>query len=155
MFRTQTLFGAPLALAALLLLAACTGSSGTSENQISDSQAVPVPDEPVADEPQADALPPPSGPLKAADIMQALSEKTFNYTKGSKAGTVTYFKDGTFSYTESGKGAGTGIWQASEGKLCESYNPTSFLPKGTRSECHPFTSTGSNYVAGQMQLTPA
>jgi hypothetical protein len=157
MFFSKARFNPCLAITALLL-AACTTSS--SDNQISDSQAVPVPDEPqadqpVADEPQADSLPPPSGPLKAADIMQALSEKTFNYTKGSKAGTVTYFKDGTFSYTETGKGAGTGIWQASDGKLCASYNATSFLPKGTRSECHPFTSTGGNYTAGQMQLKPA
>lgn len=153
-------FNAFLAAAALLLLAACTSSSGTSESSIADSQAVPVPDEPQADEPlgdepQADALPPPSGPLKANDIMQALSEKTFNYTKGKKAGTVTYFRDGTFSYTETGKGAGTGVWQASDGKLCESYNATSFLPKGTRSECHPFTSAGGGYTAGQTQLSPA
>lgn len=104
---------------------------------------------------ESTALPPQSGPFKAADIMQALSEKTFSYTKGPKSGTVTYYGDGTFSYTETGKGAGTGIWQASDGKLCESFNATSFLPKGTRSECHPFTSTSSGYVAGQTQLSPA
>jgi hypothetical protein len=139
-----------LSFAAFLLLAACSSSSTTSENDIGDAQTVPVPDEP-----QADALPEPTGPMTAANIMQTLSDKTFNYTAGAKAGTVSYYADGTFSYTEVGKGAGTGVWQASDGKLCQAYNPTSFLPRGTRSECHPFTASGGSYTAGQTQLSPA
>jgi hypothetical protein len=39
-----------------------------------------------------------------------------------------------------GKGTGTGIWTAADGKLCEARNPTSFLPKGTPSSCTAITS---------------
>ena len=51
-------------------------------------------------------------------------------------------------------GTGTGIWQASNGKLCEARNPTGFLPKGTPSVCNPITSDGSKLTAGALQLIP-
>ena len=98
--------------------------------------------------------PVPSGPLKAAEIMQALSNRTFKYTRGSRTGTVTFNSDGTFGYEEVGKGPGTGVWQASDGALCEAFDPTSFLPQGTRSECQPFKSAGGNFFAGSARFEP-
>ena len=97
--------------------------------------------------------PPPAvstGPMKAGDIMRALSGNSFRYTRsGNRAGTTTFNSDGTFSYQESGKGEGTGIWQASDGSLCEAFNPTSFLPRGTRTECQPFKQSAEGaYSAG-------
>lgn len=92
----------------------------------------------------------PTGPMKAGDIMRILSGNSFRYTRGgSRTGTTTFNSDGTFSYQESGKGEGSGIWQASDGSLCEAFNPTSFLPRGTRTECHPFAQTAQGrYSAG-------
>src|SRR5947199_10163997 len=99
--------------------------------------------------------PPSSGPVRAAQIMQLLASKSFTYTRsGGRKGTVLFNADGTFSYNETGKGEGTGVWQASEGKLCQAFDPTSFLPKGTRSECAPFTIDGGSYVAGNARFNP-
>jgi hypothetical protein len=95
-----------------------------------------------------------SGPLKAAEIMQALSNRSFKYTRGPRTGTVTFNSDGTFGYEEVGKGPGTGVWQASDGALCEAFDPTSFLPQGTRSECQPFKSAGGNFFAGSARFEP-
>ena len=126
-----------------VLLAAC--SSGDTAADLAATE--PVTMQPI--EPQ------PSGPLTAAQISTALSERNFSYAAQGRKGTITYYGDGTFSYEEAGKGPGTGLWQASDGKLCEARNPTSFLPKGTPSVCSPFTSDGTIYTAGTMQLTPA
>lgn len=92
--------------------------------------------------------------MKAAEIMQALSNRTFKYTRGSRTGTVTFNSDGTFGYEEVGKGPGTGVWQASDGALCEAFDPTSFLPQGTRSECQPFKTAGGNFFAGSARFEP-
>ena len=112
----------------------------------------------TAETPVVETAPPPvtSGPLKASQIMQALSERSFRYRRGGgRSGTVTFHGDGTFDYNEDGKGAGTGIWQASDGKLCEAFDPVSFMPKGTRSECKPFGAEGATYVAGDARFSPA
>jgi hypothetical protein len=111
-----------------------------------------APSEPVVQQPTLAPLP--TGPLTAPQIMGALKERTFRYSGAGRNGTVTYYGDGTFSYEEAGKGPGTGIWQASNGKLCEARNPTSFLPKGTPSTCQPISSTGGSFIVGQMQLLP-
>ena len=105
-------------------------------------------------EPETQVAPAPSGPLKAAEIMQALSNRTFKYTRGSRTGSVTFNSDGTFGYEEVGKGPGTGVWQASDGALCEAFDPTSFLPQGTRSECQPFKAAGGNFFAGSARFEP-
>jgi hypothetical protein len=96
----------------------------------------------------------PIGPMTAADISRVLGERKFTYAMPGRKGTVMFYRDGTFEYDEAGKGAGTGIWQASDGKLCEARNPTSFLPKGTPSVCSPITSDGTRLTAGTMQLIP-
>jgi hypothetical protein len=92
----------------------------------------------------------PTGPMKAGDIMRVLSGNSFRYTRPvNRSGTTTFHSDGTFTYQESGKGEGTGIWQASDGSLCEAFNPTSFLPRGTRTECQPFKQSAQGaYSAG-------
>jgi hypothetical protein len=134
-----------LALAAAgLALAACS-SGGSSKPDLA-----PV-DPAISMQPVA---PLPTGSLKAADITRALADRRFSFASSGRKGTITYFKDGTFEYDETGKGTGTGIWQASDGKLCEARNPTSFLPKGTPSTCSSITSDGSRFTVGSMQLIP-
>jgi hypothetical protein len=142
-----------------LLLTACA-SRGTVQDSGPDLAAEPTPDlapdlapgEPIAAEP---VEPLPTGPLNAKQITNALKERSFKYVAGSRKGTITYFADGTTSYKETGKGEGTGLWQASDGKLCEARNPTSFLPKGTPSTCSSFSANGSSFTAGSTKLTPA
>jgi hypothetical protein len=115
------------------LLAACS----SSDSHLDDTST----------NPGVTAPPPtvPAGPMKAGDIMRILSGNSFKYTRdGNRTGTTTFNSDGTFSYREEGKGEGSGIWQASDGSLCEAFNPTSFLPRGTRTECQPFQQTTQN-----------
>ena len=121
---------------AALLLGACSSSSDKTEI-----------DDPGVTDPGPTV---PTGPLKAGDIMRILSGNSFRYTRAvNRTGTTTFHPDGTFSYQEDGKGEGTGIWQASDGSLCEAFNPTSFLPRGTRTECHPFKQSADGaYSAG-------
>jgi len=92
--------------------------------------------------------------MKAAEIMRTLSGKSFRYTRGSISGTMTFMSDGTFTYQETGKGNGSGVWQASEGQLCQARNPTPSLPKGSRSECSPFQPSGNGFKAGTTTLSP-
>ena len=131
-----------IALAALSL-AACS-SGGMNQPDL-------APAAPVATAPPA---PLPVGPMTAADITRVLAERKFTFATPGRKGTVTYFRDGTFEYDEAGKGMGTGIWQAADGKLCEARNPTSFLPKGTPSTCNPITSDGTRLTSGTLQLIP-
>jgi hypothetical protein len=127
-----------LMIVTALLLAACS-SSGTRMDDATNPAVTTAPPPTV-----------PAGPLKAGDIMRILSGNSFRYTRPiGRTGTTTFNSDGTFSYQETGKGEGTGIWQASDGSLCEAFNPTSFLPRGTRTECSPFKQTAQgSYSAG-------
>ncbi|QIG50088.1 hypothetical protein G5V57_21610 [Nordella sp. HKS 07] len=122
-----------------LLLGACSSSSTRV-----DDTGVSVPPPPTV----------PTGPMKAGEIMKILSGNSFRFTRaGNRTGTTTFNSDGTFSYQENGKGEGTGIWQASDGSLCEAFNPTSFLPRGTRTECSPFKQTSQGtYAAGSAMF---
>ena len=157
-----------VALGAVLL----TGLSGcTTGSKVDISEVQPAPEpapavddnglgadeaEPAPPEPDQTALvSPPGGKFAPKDITKALAGKTFAFSKAGRKGTVSYFSDGTFSYNEKGKGDGTGIWQASDGKLCEAFDPVSFLPKGTRSECVAFSVGDGAYQAGQKRLSPA
>jgi len=139
-----------------LSLCALAGCSSSHNDRVAvDDNPPPVTNPPpVEPNPTEPVVVENAGPLKAADIMRALSEKSFTYAAGPRAGTISYYGDGTFNYNEKGKGEGSGVWQASDGKLCQALNPTSFLPKGTRSECQPFGAKGGGYVAGSMRLTP-
>lgn len=139
-------------LSGLMLAAAALGLAACASSKSTPDLAPATPTAPVATAP---AAPLPVGTsLSAADISRALSERKFTYAAPGRKGTVTFYNDGTFEYAEAGKGTGTGIWQASNGKLCEARNPTSFLPKGTPSVCNPITSDGSKLTAGALQLIP-
>jgi hypothetical protein len=131
--------------AAGLALAACS-SSGTPKPDLAPVEPA-ITTQPVAPLPTGSSL-------KASDIAGALSERRFNFSSAGRKGTITYFRDGTFEYDETGKGTGTGIWTAADGKLCEARNPTSFLPKGTRSSCSAITSDGTRFTVGSTQLIP-
>ena len=144
---SRTISAVALAAAAFGLAACASGSKSTPDL----APAAPITTAPVAPAPQ----PLPVGTaLKAADISRALSERKFTYAAPGRKGTVTFYNDGTFEYDEAGKGTGTGIWQAADGKLCQARNPTSFLPKGTPSACAPITSDGTKLTAGPLQLIP-
>ena len=134
----------------LAMLAAC--SSNTPKN-VEVTGPAPAPP-PAAALPPSAGPAPRAGPMKAAEIMQTLSNKSFKYTRAGRSGTITFASDGTFTYQETGKGEGSGVWQASEGRLCEAFNPSSSLPKGTRSECFPFSWTGADYSAGDARYQP-
>jgi hypothetical protein len=127
-----------------LMLAGCS-SGGTSTPAIAPVEPA-VTMQPVA--------PLPTGAMTAGDITRAMADRRFSFASSGRKGTITYFKDGTFEYEETGKGTGTGIWQASDGKLCEARNPTSFLPKGTPSTCNKISSDGSRFTVGSTQLIP-
>ena len=137
----------PLALVALLTAAATLQACASGGKSTPDLAPVdPIITQPVA--------PLPTGALTAADITRAMAERKFSFATSGRKGTITYFKDGTFEYDEAGKGAGTGVWQAADGKLCEARNPTNFLPKGTPSTCSKITSDGTRFTAGSLQLIP-
>jgi hypothetical protein len=135
-----------LAVAVLLVVLQACSSNTREEADLSNvTSGTPPPNMPPAE----------NQTMKAAEIMQALSNKSFQYTRsGNRSGTITFSSDGTFVYQESGKGEGTGVWQASEGQLCEAFNPSNFLPKGSRSECRPFRWDGNAYFAGDAKLQP-
>ena len=134
-----------IALAASGLMLAGCSSGGTSTPAIAPVEPA-VTMQPVA--------PLPTGAMTAGDITRAMADRRFSFASSGRKGTITYFKDGTFEYEETGKGTGTGIWQASDGKLCEARNPTSFLPKGTPSTCNKISSDGSRFTVGSTQLIP-
>jgi hypothetical protein len=134
-----------IALAASGLVLAGCSSGGTSTPAIAPVEPA-VTMQPVA--------PLPTGAMTAGDITRAMADRRFSFASSGRKGTITYFKDGTFEYEETGKGTGTGVWQASDGKLCEARNPTSFLPKGTPSTCNKISSDGSRFTVGSTQLIP-
>ena len=144
MHRSNRILGHAALAAATFALAACSSGGSPAPNLAPVEPAITQ--QPVA--------PLPTGPMTAADITRALAERKFSFASAGRKGTVTYFRDGTFEYDETGKGIGTGVWQASDGKLCEARNPTNFLPKGTPSTCSKITSDGTRFSVGAMQLIP-
>lgn len=97
----------------------------------------------------------PMGPFTSTTIAQALGGRTFAYTEPNGSGTITFETDGTFSYQDSTRGSGTGVWQPSNDKLCEAFDPTAALPRGTPSQCKPFSSDGTAFTVGQRVMRPA
>jgi hypothetical protein len=144
----RALSGAGLAALALVL-AACSTTKPMPDLPPTDAGPPP---ETISPQPLG---PLPTGALSAAQITKALAERTYIYAAPGRKGTMTFYNDGTMSYQEAGKGEGTGLWQAADGKLCQALNPTSFLPKGTPSVCNPISSDGTRFTTGTMQLTPS
>jgi hypothetical protein len=139
--RPSPIFAKAPLWAGMILAAGLLAACSSSTKSLDDTSGPAVTAQPPAV---------PAGPMRAGDIMRILSGKTFRYTRPiNRTGTTTFNSDGTFSYQEDGKGEGSGIWQASDGSLCEAFNPTTFLPRGTRTECQPFTQTAEgSYTAG-------
>ena len=127
-------FRSVLAVSGILFVAACSSSNDTPNVSINEP------------EPQTETVP--QGPWKARNITEALSDRTFAYTDGKTSGQVTYNSDYTFSYREDGKGEGTGIWQPSDEQLCEAFDPTNFMPRGSPSRCHPFSAIDNTFAVG-------
>jgi hypothetical protein len=89
--------------------------------------------------------PQPIRTFSAGEIQQAISGKTFQYTRSDGSGFITYSGDGTFSYQDDAKGAGKGTWSVSNGQFCETYG-------STPQDCGIFKSTGDAYFAAQSRL---
>lgn len=131
-------------LLAALALAGCASTTSTAP--------------PLANYGQPAAPPPaalPTGPFTSTSIAQALGGKTFAYSSPGGNGTITFENDGTFSYQDATRGQGTGVWQPSNDKLCEAFDPTPALPRGTPSTCKPFTSDGTAFTVGDRVMRPA
>jgi len=96
----------------------------------------------------------PAGTLTGVQTTQVLSDRRFTFLLDGIKGSVTFHGDGTLSYRAAIAGEGTGVWRASDGGLCQTLNPTHFLPRGMRTVCYAFVSTGQEYRWGKAHYTP-
>jgi hypothetical protein len=81
-----------------------------------------------------------------AEIVTAISGKTFQYTRSDGSGFVTYNADGTLSFQDDSKGEGTGRWMTNGNEYCETFGATA------ATECGVFKSTGDAYFAANSRL---
>jgi hypothetical protein len=93
--------------------------------------------------------------LTADDITKAISGKSWRWTSPKNSGVTLYASDGTSLVQVDGKGTTTGKWQAKDGYLCESFAPSSFIPKGLPLSCKPISNQGSGFRVGEADFTLA
>ncbi len=108
------------ALAAALLLAACSTGGGRFEDTLS-----------------------------AAEIHTILAGKSWRFAGPNNSGVTLYASDGTSLVEVDGKGKTTGTWTTKDGQLCQSFAPAPFLPGGVAMTCLPFSGSGDSYRAGE------
>jgi acid phosphatase class B len=82
----------------------------------------------------------------AAEIVQSISGKTFQYTRADGNGFVTYNADGSFDFQDDTRGAGKGRWSANGQQYCEMFGA------GKPQECGVFKYTGDAYFAANSRL---
>jgi hypothetical protein len=84
--------------------------------------------------------------LTSADIGPRIIGKTFQYTRSTGNGFVTYNADGTFDFQDDTKGAGNGRWSVSGTQYCEKFG------EKAQQECGTFRTTGDAYFAANTRL---
>jgi hypothetical protein len=84
--------------------------------------------------------------LTAAEIPAAITGKTFQYTRPDGNGFVTYNANGTFTFQDDAKGAGTGRWLLNGDQFCEAFGA------GAPTDCGEFKTTGDAYFAAKSRL---
>jgi hypothetical protein len=94
--------------------------------------------------------------LTAAEIHTILAGKSWRFVGPNNTGTTIYAADGTSLVEVDGKGTTKGHWETRDGQLCESFEPSAFLPGGVPLGCYPFAASGANtYQVGKATFTPA
>jgi hypothetical protein len=93
--------------------------------------------------PQKEGLP--ITTLGADQVRQAVTGKTFQYTRPDGTGFVSYSGDGTFQYQDDKAGAGNGRWTVNGGQYCEAYGSKPM-------ECGVFKNTGDAFFAANSRL---
>jgi hypothetical protein len=123
---------AAVALAALL--AAC-GTPGPKGVRITNNGTSAT----------TDKTPTPIQDLTADQIRSSISGKTFQYTRATGNGFITYNADGSFSFQDDVKGGGIGKWTVNGTEFCESWAKAA-------PECGVFKNTGDAFFAANSRL---
>jgi hypothetical protein len=84
--------------------------------------------------------------LSGPEISQAVTGKTFQFTRNGASGFVVYNADGSLDVQDDQKGASKGTWQVTGDQYCETYKA------GAPPECGVFKYTGDAYFAANSRL---
>ena len=93
----------------------------------------------------------------AAQVRSTLSGKSWRWKGPNNTGTTLYAEDGSSLIEVDGKGTTKGKWTTKDGQLCESFDPSPWLPGGVPMSCYPFApgATPGSFQAGKAVFTPA
>ena len=133
MKRTTELATLAAIAAASLALAACNSSPQGVRFLDGNGQSSKPQPEPVRN-------------LSADQIFAAIAGKTFQYTRADGNGFITYNSDGTFSFQDDVKGAGSGRWLVNGTQFCETFGAAA------PTDCGEFKATGDAYFAAKSRL---
>lgn len=84
--------------------------------------------------------------LSGPEITQAVTGKTFQFTRNGASGFVVYNADGSLDVQDDQKGVSKGTWQVTGEQYCETYKA------GAPQECGVFKYTGDAYFAANSRL---